>query len=115
VWTWQPKKAGLPAETRKQACNLKLVIKRVPFSLNRSASGVSVKVQLPNGTTLSDSNVMVEDVFVVAMGDSFASGESNPDRPVPSAAPVRWSTIRSMRTTGSFPIVHSTSGARKTV
>jgi lysophospholipase L1-like esterase len=82
VWTWQPKKPGLPAETRKQACNLKLVIKRVPFSLNRSASGVSVKVQLPNGTTLNDSNVMVEDVFVVAMGDSFASGESNPDRPV---------------------------------
>jgi len=82
VWTWQPKKAGLQPETRKQACNLKLVIKRVPFSLNRSASGVSVKVQLPNGTTLGDSNVTVEDVFVVAMGDSFASGESNPDRPV---------------------------------
>src|SRR5215475_14231688 len=82
VWTWQPKKAGLPAETRKQACNLKLTIKRVPFSLNRSASGVSVKVQLPNGTMLADSNVTVEDVFVVAMGDSFASGESNPDRPV---------------------------------
>src|SRR5262249_50023914 len=40
------------------------------------------KVQLPNGTTLTDPNVTVEDVFVVAMGDSFASGESNPDRPV---------------------------------
>jgi lysophospholipase L1-like esterase len=82
VWTWQPKKAGLPAETRKQACNLKLVIKRVPFSLDRAASGVSVKVQLPNGTALADPNVTVEDVFVVALGDSFASGESNPDRPV---------------------------------
>jgi len=82
VWTWQPKKAGLPAETRKQACALKLVIRRVPFSLNRSASGVSVKVQLPDGTALADPNVAVEDVFVVAMGDSFASGESNPDRPV---------------------------------
>ncbi len=82
VWTWQPRRAGLPPETRKQACNLKLVIRRVPFSLNRSASGVSVKVELPNGTTLADPNVTVEDVFVVAMGDSFASGESNPDRPV---------------------------------
>src|SRR5215469_13207819 len=67
VWTWQPKKAGLPAETRKQACNLKLVIKRVPFSLDRSASGVSVKVQLADGTTLTDPNVTVDDVFVVAM------------------------------------------------
>jgi hypothetical protein len=82
VWTWQPKRAGLAGETRKQACNLKLVIRRVPFSLNRPASGVSVKVQLPDGTTLADPNVAVDDVFVVAMGDSFASGESNPDRPV---------------------------------
>src|SRR5258707_7843059 len=82
VWTWQSKKAGLAAETRKQACNLKLVIRRVPFSLDRSASGVAVKVQLPDGMTLADPNVTVEDVFVVAMGDSFASGESNPDRPV---------------------------------
>lgn len=82
VWTWQPKKASLPAETRKQACNVKVVIKRVPFSLDRAVSGVSVKVQLPNGTVLADPNVTVDDVFVVAMGDSFASGESNPDRPV---------------------------------
>jgi len=82
VWTWQPKRGGLPGETRKQACHLKLVIRRVPFSLDRSVSGVSVKVQLPDGTTLADPNVTVEDVFVVAMGDSFASGESNPDRPV---------------------------------
>ncbi|HMA71434.1 MAG TPA: hypothetical protein VKP67_08100, partial [Xanthobacteraceae bacterium] len=81
VWTWQPKR-GLPGETRKQACHLKLVIRRVPFSLDRSVSGVSVKVQLPDGTTLADPNVTVEDVFVVAVGDSFASGESNPDRPV---------------------------------
>ncbi|HKD31467.1 MAG TPA: hypothetical protein VKC66_36885 [Xanthobacteraceae bacterium] len=82
VWTWQPKRGALPAETRKQACHLKLVIRRVPFSLDRSVSGVSVKVQLPDGTTLADPNVTVEDVFVVAVGDSFASGESNPDRPV---------------------------------
>ena len=82
VWTWQPKKAGLSAEARKQACNGKLVIKRVPFSLDQAMSGISVKVQLPNGTVLADPNVAVEDVFVVAMGDSFASGESNPDRPV---------------------------------
>jgi len=86
VWTWQPRKPGAPAETKKQACNAKLVIKRVPFSLDRATSGVSVKVQLPNGTQLADPSVSVEDVFVVAMGDSFASGESNPDRPVTFSA-----------------------------
>ncbi len=85
VWTWQPRRpggAGGTTETKKQACNAKLVIKRVPFSLDHAVSGVSVKVTLPNGTELADPNVRVEDVFVVAMGDSFASGESNPDRPV---------------------------------
>ena len=36
---------------------------------------------------------MVEDLFIVALGNSFASGESNPDRPVSSAPCARWSTI----------------------
>lgn len=86
VWTWQPRKPGGAAETKRQACNAKLVIKRVPYALDRTVSGVSVKVQLPNGTQLADPAVTVEDVFVVAMGDSFASGESNPDRPVTFSA-----------------------------
>ena len=40
-----------------------------------------VKVKLPDGHELS-APVVVEDIFLVALGDSFASGESNPDRPV---------------------------------
>ncbi len=82
VWTWQPRRNGLPPETHTQPCRDKLTIKRVPFSLNRSVSGVSVKVQLPDGRQFADPNVVVDDLFVVALGDSFASGESNPDRPV---------------------------------
>jgi hypothetical protein len=81
VWRWTPRRGGA-AETRTQPCSAKLVIKRVPFSLDRNASGVSVTVRLPSGTELADANVVVEDLFVVALGDSFASGESNPDRPV---------------------------------
>ncbi len=86
MWTWQGRRAGAAPETRKQACKDKLVIKRVPFSLNRALSGVSVKVAFPNGAELAEPNVTVEDVFVVAMGDCFASGESNPDRPVTFSA-----------------------------
>ena len=82
VWTWQPRRAGLPAESRKQACNDKLVLRRVPFSPNRGESGVSLKVQLPDGREFADPNVVVDDLLVVALGDSFASGESNPDQPV---------------------------------
>ena len=47
TWTWQARRAGAAPETRKQACKDKLVIKRVPFSLNRAVSGVSVKVAAP--------------------------------------------------------------------
>ena len=54
------------------------MIKRVPFSLNRAVSGVSVKVQLPNGTQLAEPNVTVEDVFVVAMGESPGDVQRKP-------------------------------------
>src|SRR5262245_5459751 len=36
---------------------------------------------MPDGRELTET-IMVEDLLVVAMGDSFMSGESNPDRPV---------------------------------
>jgi lysophospholipase L1-like esterase len=81
VWTWTPRAGGGKAETKKQACKDPLTIRRVPFSPDTKVSGVTVKVALPGGRELTES-VIVEDVLVVAMGDSFMSGESNPDRPV---------------------------------
>jgi lysophospholipase L1-like esterase len=81
VWTWQPRRTGLPSEVRRQSCKDKLVIRRVPFSTNAGVSGVALKVQLPDGRQLAEP-IVVEDLFVVALGDSFASGESNPDRPI---------------------------------
>jgi hypothetical protein len=86
VWRWQARRPGSPVETSTQPCAAQLVIKRVPFSLDRNLSGVSVTVRLPDGTELADPNVIVEDLLVVALGDSFASGESNPDRPVTFSA-----------------------------
>ncbi len=81
IWSWQPRKPGAKAETRRTACADKLTIARVPFALERENSGVSVTVRLPDGRELAEL-VIVEDIFIVALGDSFASGESNPDRPV---------------------------------
>ncbi|MEW6643288.1 MAG: hypothetical protein AB1586_22470 [Pseudomonadota bacterium] len=86
AWSWTPRKAGGRTETRKLACGTALVIARVPFALDRAASGVKVEVVLPDGRALADGNVVVEDLLIVAMGDSFASGESNPDRPVTFSA-----------------------------
>ena len=85
-WRWQSRAASGKSESRKLACKSKLTIARVPYSTDRARSGVAVTVKLPNGTELSDPAVVVDDVFIVALGDSFASGESNPDRPVTFSA-----------------------------
>ena len=86
IWSWQPRKAGGKAESKKLACKDKLTIARVPYALDRAHSGVSVTVKLPDGRELAEQEVVVEDIFIVALGDSFASGESNPDRPVQFSA-----------------------------
>jgi hypothetical protein len=86
TWSWQPRKAGGKAETKKIACKDKLTIARVPYAQDRAQSGVAVTVKLPDGRELADAEVAVEDLFIVALGDSFASGESNPDRPVQFSA-----------------------------
>ena len=45
-----------------------------------------MSVKLPDGRELADQDVVVDDLFIVALGDLFASGESNPDRPVQFSA-----------------------------
>ena len=86
AWAWQPRKAGGRSETRRAPCADKLTIARVPYASDRNVSGVSVTVRLPDGRELAEREVVVEDLFIVALGDSFASGESNPDRPVQFSA-----------------------------
>ena len=86
IWAWQPRRVGGKAETKRSPCTDKLTIARVPYALDRGKSGVSVTVKLPDGRELSEPEVVVEDLFIVALGDSFASGESNPDRPVQFSA-----------------------------
>jgi len=86
IWAWQPHAPGAKAETRTLPCAEKLTIPRVPYSVDRSRSGVTVTVRLPDGSGYADPNVIVEDLLIVALGDSFASGESNPDRPVTFSA-----------------------------
>ena len=84
-WTFQPRAGGLKGESAKHPCKDAFVIKRVPYSPDAKVSGGEVKVKLPDGREFSET-VVVQDVFVVAMGDSFMSGESNPDRPVTFSA-----------------------------
>ena len=57
---------------------------RIPYEpdLPEAERGVAVSVVLPDGTTISHAPVWVRDRLVVGMGDSFSSGEGNPDTPV---------------------------------
>jgi hypothetical protein len=85
TFTATPRAGAAKGESVKQSCKKAFVIKRVPYSQDTRVSGVSVKVTLPDGRELAET-VIVEDVLVVAVGDSFMSGESNPDRPVTFSA-----------------------------
>ncbi|UGV27212.1 hypothetical protein E0H22_16875 [Rhodopseudomonas boonkerdii] len=89
AWSWTPRRPGSKAETRTQSCASPLKINRLPFSVDRNLSGATVQVALPGGRMLNEL-VAVEDLFIVALGDSFASGESNPD------VPVTFSAVREM-------------------
>ena len=113
TWTWTPHRPGIAGETRKQPCKDKLVIKRLPYSLDPKVSGAAVKVTLPDGRELADPAVKVEDMFIVAMGDSFMSGEGNPDKPVvfsPSREMVYDPTNSDTRDVASRSIVNPNYG-----
>jgi hypothetical protein len=86
AWSWQPRAAGGKPGERTQPCADKLTIARVPYATIRANSGVAVKVKLPDGREVEDADVTVEDLLVVGLGDSFASGDSNPDKPVTFSA-----------------------------
>jgi hypothetical protein len=86
LWTWQPLRPNGKTETRRMPCKQRLTIARVPYAIERAHSGVSVSVKLPDGRELTEPELVVEDLFIVALGDSFASGESNPDQPVQFSA-----------------------------
>ena len=81
TFTFLPRAGAGKGETVKQACKSRFTIKRVPYSQDGKVSGGTVKVTMPDGRDLTET-VAVEDLLVVAIGDSFMSGESNPDRPV---------------------------------
>lgn len=57
---------------------------RIPFEPTRpdAEQGVSVSVTLPDGTELPAQRIAVKDRLIVGIGDSFSSGEGNPDSPV---------------------------------
>jgi hypothetical protein len=85
VWSWKPRSGGAWQQSDPQPCTDRKVVDRVPFSTDRAASGLEVKVELSGGRSFRE-DVIVDDLLIAAIGDSFASGEGNPDQPVAFSA-----------------------------
>ena len=76
TWAILPKgPRAAKARTVRQACNEPLQA-QIPYP-----AGAAVSVEV-GGQKVAATDVEVRDLFVVGMGDSFGSGEGNPDQPV---------------------------------
>jgi lysophospholipase L1-like esterase len=69
---------GDPPRRSTLDCNETINL-RVPYG---RATPVSVEVSSAEGTQTLTDDIRVRDIFIAGLGDSIASGEGNPDRPV---------------------------------
>jgi hypothetical protein len=65
---------------------------------------VRLTVTTPDGQTASfDETVTIKDLFIVSIGDSYASGEGNPDKPWKVVKKARWIDSRCHRSATAGP------------
>lgn len=71
------------ARNRDAPCDA-TISARIPFEpdVAEDQRGVEVTVTLPDGAQLAAERVWVRDRLIVGIGDSYSSGEGNPDTPV---------------------------------
>lgn len=76
TWLTAPKDGrGRRGDAVVQACNEQIVLD-VPYP-----AGLTATVEI-GGRVVVETEIKVRDILIAAMGDSFASGEGNPDIPV---------------------------------
>ena len=67
-WRWQPRAGGSWSAPAIKPCSDKLVIEHVPYvARDQAASGVIVEVVLPGDISISEPNVVVEDLLIVRL------------------------------------------------
>jgi hypothetical protein len=75
TWLTTPHGGAKRGAALRVACNTPVLLE-IPYP-----AGAKVSVEV-GGRVIAASDVRVKDLFVVGLGDSFASGEGNPDVPV---------------------------------
>jgi hypothetical protein len=69
-------------------------------------ANVQLEVSLADGRTIErETNAVIRDFLIVAMGDSFTSGEGNPERNHSSPIPAQWLDYRCHRSVFSYPVI----------
>src|SRR5260221_2551344 len=64
TWSWQARKARGKTESKRTACTDKLTISRVPFTLDRTQSGVSVTVKTTDKPALTHTEYVFDDLSI---------------------------------------------------
>ncbi|MCO5088900.1 MAG: hypothetical protein M9883_18790 [Methylobacteriaceae bacterium] len=78
AWSWAALPGGQAIGARTAPCAEEILISDIPYP-----AGAHVIVRAADGgALLAQDNIVVHDLLVVGLGDSFASGEGNPDIPV---------------------------------
>jgi hypothetical protein len=65
---------------------------------------IGINITGPNGPASFTQTVTLQDYFVVSIGDSYASGEGNPDIPRNGSTPAQWLDTRCHRSEYAGPI-----------
>jgi GDSL-like Lipase/Acylhydrolase len=67
---------------------------------------VTLTIDFQDGASqVWETTVVVRDFLIVAMGDSFTSGEGNPERNVTGTHPAQWLDYRCNRSSFSYPVM----------
>ncbi len=85
AWTLTP--ASGAAETERAPCAQSVFIHDVPYHPGEAGDGGVLVVRDAGGQELARETVVVKDTLILGLGDSFGSGEGNPDVPIRFAAP----------------------------
>ena len=99
----------LSAEGCKPAMHeVELTLSEAGKVLSWTASA-QVNVELSGGAKMQfETPVLVRDFLIVAMGDSFTSGEGNPERNHTQTTPAQWLDYRCHRSLFSYPVMLAT-------
>jgi hypothetical protein len=95
-YTWTIKRDRLTTTIVENTCKM-----TSPVSLQEGPYLVTLTVGAQNGQTDTVTRtVVVKDIFIVSIGDSYASGEGNPDQPRPQE---RWENDNCHRSANAGP------------